>query len=200
MKKPKLLIATHNKGKLERFKNYFTDLEYEILSLEDLAITYDVEETGTTYEENVTKKAQTYAKMAGLLTLADDGGLEVDALGGQPGVYSSRYAGENKTDAQKVAFLLDKLINIPLEKRQAKFVVFLALAHPDGKIELFKGQLEGHITQQPRGVPRKQLPYRQIFVPEGYNYTLDELDDYGISYISHRQKAVEDVKKYLKGI
>lgn len=195
----KILIATHNKGKFNRFKIYLTQLDpkLEIVSLADLGITLDVEETGKTYEENARLKAEAYAKLSGLLTLADDGGIEIDALNGQPGIYSSRYAGENKTDAQKVDFILDKLKEVPVGKRQARFVVILALAKPDEKVKFYKGKLPGTIAKEPRGIARNQLPYRQIFIPEGYEQTLDELDDAGVSYTSHRKKAIEKLIREL---
>ncbi|MGE0206994.1 MAG: non-canonical purine NTP pyrophosphatase, partial [Candidatus Babeliales bacterium] len=126
------------------------------------------------------------------------GGLEIDALGGEPGIYSARYAGEDKTDAQKVAFVLDKLKGVAENDRAARFVVVLALAQPGKEIKFFQGELEGSLSLEPRGTPHKQLPYRQLFIPEGYSYTLDELDDRGISYVSHRQKAVNKVVQALK--
>lgn len=195
MSQKKILIATHNEGKLDEIKKLFSGLDYKLVSLDDIGITHDVEETGNTFQENAILKAKTYAQMSGLVTIADDGGLKVEALGGQPGVYSSRYAGPNKTDAQKVTFLLDKLKNIPEDKRYAQFVVVLALAQPDGAVKLYKGVMPGHIALTARGTPRKQLPYRQIFIPEGFDKTLDELDDQDTRYLSHRQKAFKQLLK-----
>lgn len=197
--KPKLLVATHNKGKFAEFKRMLAAIPYQIISLDDLDIALDVEETGTTYEENAALKAETYAKLSGMLTLADDGGLEIDALGGEPGVYSSRYAGPGKTDEQKVQFVLDKLKDVPEGKRQARFVVVLALATPDGQTSFFEGVIDGVISLKPLGKPIAQLPYRQIFVLDGYGKTLDELDEEGVSFITHRHKALEKLKQKLLG-
>lgn len=194
----KLLIATHNPGKFNLFKKHLSGTDYQLCSLRDLDITYDVPETGTTFEANAGLKAREYMQLSGLPTLADDGGIEVDALDGQPGVYSARYAGQDATDAQKVAFLLEKLQGVPLEKRTARFRVVLAFAQPGKDIKLFDGTMEGFISQEPRGKPQKGLPYRQIFIPAGYNKTFDELDEQGITdYISHRQKAVQAFLHYL---
>lgn len=197
----KLLIATHNPGKFNLFKKYFAGSNYQLFSLEGLGITYDVPETGKTFEDNAALKAEAYMKLSGLPTLADDGGIEVDVLDGQPGVYSARYAGPKATDAQKVAFLLERLKDIPLERRTARFRVVLALARPDKEIKLFSGSMEGIISLEPLGKPQTGLPYRQIFIPAGYNKTLDELDEQGITdYISHRQKAVQELLQYVHAI
>lgn len=189
-----LLIATRNKGKIRLLKQFLTDITYNLVSLDDLGITEDVQETGVTYEENATLKAKRYAQLSGMLSLADDGGIEVDALDGEPGVYSARYAGPDSTDEEKIALLLDNMKDVPGHKRQATFVVVLALADPQGDVKLYRGEMTGAIATEPRGKPSKGLPYRQVFILDGYGKTLDELDEQGIPYVSHRQKALEKVK------
>lgn len=195
----KLLIATHNIGKFNLFKDYLAHTAHDLLSLDDCGITYDVPETGSTFEENARIKAEAYMKLTGLPTLSDDGGIEIDALNGEPGVYSSRYAGPDATDKQKVLFLLEKMQHVPQSERTGRFVVVLALALPGQEIVTFKGVMEGTISFEPRGILRKGLPYRQIFIPSEFEYTLDELDDMGVKgYISHRKKALESVINYLQ--
>lgn len=197
-KKPILLIATHNKAKLRQMSQYLKDLPYQIVSLNDLGIDFDVEETGTTFAQNALLKATTYAKLSGLLTLADDSGLEVEALGGEPGIYSARYAGPNKTDEQKIDYLLDKIKEVPEGKRQARFSSAVALAWPDGTTKLYEGQSTGAITFTPRGASYKGFPYYRIYILDGYDKTLAELEDEGIPYTSHRQKALDLVIADLK--
>jgi XTP/dITP diphosphohydrolase len=194
----KLLIASHNRGKIAEIKQSLSALSCELLLLSDLGITHDVQETGTTFAENAALKAREYAQLSGMPCISDDGGLEVAALGGQPGIYSSRYAGPNKTDQEKVAFLLDKLKDVPVGERQARFVSVLAVAWDADTLALYEGTLSGCISMQPRGKPVYQLPYRQIFIPDGFDKTLDELDEEGIAYRSHRDSAFEKLIAALK--
>ena len=126
----RLLVATHNRGKLQEFRTLLGGAPFDLVSLPDLGVTGDVEETGSTLEENAALKARTYASMTGVATLADDSGLEVDALGGEPGVRSSRYAGDNATDAQRIDFLLSRLGDIPEDRWTARFRCVLAIAWP----------------------------------------------------------------------
>ncbi|MCA9953708.1 MAG: non-canonical purine NTP pyrophosphatase, partial [Anaerolineales bacterium] len=124
----KLLVATHNKGKVIEFAEMLQDMEIEWLSLDDLGVTEDVEETGHTFRENSVLKAQAYAAISGLLTLADDSGLEVDALNGAPGVYTARYGGEGLTDVQRYEKLLDDIKDVPEPQRTARFRCVIVLA------------------------------------------------------------------------
>lgn len=195
--KQKLLVGTHNQGKLDLIKRFLQSTAYHVVSLSELDITFDVEETGVTFEENALLKARHYFQMSGVPTVADDGGLEVDALQGEPGVYSSRYAGPHKTDAQKVDFLLEKVKDVPEDKRTARFVSVIALALSADDIRLYKGVSYGTLALAPQGTPVVHLPYRQIFIPEGHTVSMDELDDKGIAYITHRDKAFELLLKDL---
>lgn len=193
-----LLIATHNPGKFKLFQKYFEKLPFNLHSLAEYNITYDVPETGTTFKDNALLKAKEYYRLAKITTLADDGGLMVDALNGEPGVYSARYAGPHATDKQKVEFLLNKLKDIPAHRRSAKFVSVLALVKKQDAIYFFDGIMHGTIAQCAKGTLQLGLPYKQIFIPEGYTKTLNELDDMqDFSYVSHRQKAIAKLMHYL---
>src|SRR5512142_1195861 len=130
----RLLIATHNRGKLIEFQELLAGLPLALATLDDVGIREDVEETGTTFAGNARLKALAYARESDLLTLADDSGLEVDALGGEPGIYSKRYAGEDATDANRINFLLHRMKGVPVEARVARFRCAIALARPDGQV------------------------------------------------------------------
>lgn len=196
----KILIATNNAGKrreLERLLN-ISGLELVLPSevgLQDL----DPEETGTTYLENASLKATAFATAANMYALADDSGLEVAALNGEPGVYSKRYAGENKTDSQRIDFLLQKLTNVP-EPRTARFVAFLALADPNGKIIASQiGYCNGHIISTPRGT--NGFGYDPIFEIDGaQGRTMSELSDSEKDSFSHRGNAARAIAPDLTKI
>jgi XTP/dITP diphosphohydrolase len=191
--KRKLLISTHNKAKFNQIKQLLGDIPFDPVSLDDVDIAFDVEETGKTYEENARLKAVTYAKISGLFSLADDSGLEIDALDGEPGIYSGRYAGLGKTDEQKIEFLLDKIKSVPEGKRQATFKCCMALAWPDGKSKVYHGQTTGTIALKPRGKPVVGFPYYRIYIPDGFNKTIAELHQEGIEYQSHRKRVLKDL-------
>ena len=146
-----MLIATHNRGKLRELAELLGDVPYELVSLGDLGIHHDVDETGSTFEDNATLKAETYCGLAGILTLADDSGLEVDALGGEPGVRSARYAGPDATDAERVEFLLSKLEETDPGTWTARFRCVIAIAEPGRTTTLYSGSCEGRIVAEPRG-------------------------------------------------
>ncbi len=192
----KLLIASHNKGKIEIYKDALKDCPYELVTLADLGITYDVEETGTTYAENAILKAQAYAQMSGLITLADDTGLEVAALNGEPGLHSARYAGANKTDEDRINLLLHNLSGIPKDKWQAKFHSTVALAIPNKEIKLFTGNLHGMIVDTPRG--DKGFGYCPIFFMPELGKTYAEIDVSERNHYSHRAQACKKLVDFLK--
>src|SRR4029453_14057281 len=151
MPMPTLVIATTNQNKLREYAAIFAGLPIDLRSLRDVGIADDVEETGATFAENARLKAEFYAARAGLPALADDSGLEVHALGGEPGVFSHRYAGPNASDADRNALLLKKLEGVPPPARLARFVCAIALARPDGVIQQVEGVLPGVIELAPRG-------------------------------------------------
>ncbi len=193
--KPRLLLATYNKGKIREFRNLLSGIPYEILTLTDCGITREVEETGETYEQNALLKATSMASMSCRLTMADDSGLEVEALGGEPGVRSARYAGENKTDADRIAFLLAKLKDAPDIHRTAQFRCVIALAVPNGKVQLFSGTCQGVITTEPRGT--NGHGYDPVFYIPELGKTMAELTMKEKNLVSHRARAAAKAKEYL---
>ena len=191
----RLLIATHNRGKLIEYQEMFADLPLDLVTLDDVGIRDDVAETGATFAENARAKAEAYAQQSGQLTLADDSGLEVDALGGEPGVYSRRYAGANKSDAERIAFLLDKLRDVPAGKRAARFRCAIALATPDGKLWETAGACEGEIAFEPRG--ENGFGYEPIFHIAARGARMAELSTAEKNKVSHRAYAAEKARKIL---
>lgn len=192
----RLLIATHNRGKLTEYQEMLADLPLELVTLDDVGIRDDVEETGATFAENARVKAVEYARRSGLLTLADDSGLEVDALGGEPGVRSKRYAGENKSDPERIAFLLDKLRGVPRDQRRARFRCAIAIGSPRGEVREGDGACEGVIEFAPRGT--NGFGYDPVFLFPERGLTMAELSSEEKNRISHRARATEQARKILK--
>lgn len=191
-----LLIATRNPGKLNEVRQLLFDFPFRLRSLTDFPQTTEVEETGATFSENASIKATAYAMQTRMWALADDSGLEVDALSGAPGVYSARYAGENASDAERVELLLSELARTGDSVRRARFVCAIAIADPTGRIEhLSEGRCEGRIAQAPRG--QKGFGYDPVFIPEGYEQTFGELSSEIKGIISHRARALADMRAFL---
>lgn len=192
-----LLIATHNRGKFQELRALLQDAPYKLVSLLDAGVTEDVDETGTTLEENAALKARTYAAITGMPALADDSGLEVDALGGEPGVRSSRYAGGNATDAERIAFLLRKLENIPESRWTARFRCVLAIAGPSDSPEYHTGECPGRIVRLSRG--SGGFGYDPVFLLSPLGKTMAELSDEEKNEVSHRgiaaRKAVAALRR-----
>ena len=192
----RLLIATHNRGKLIEYQEMFADLPFDLVTLDDIGIRDDVAENGAMFAENARTKAEAYAQQSGLLTLADDSGLQVDALGGEPGVRSKRYAGANKSDAERIAFLLDKLRAVPPGKRTARFRCAIALATPDGKLRETDGACEGEIAFEPRG--ENGFGYDPIFQIAERGARMAELSTTEKNKVSHRARAAEKARQILE--
>ena len=193
--KQKLLVATGNPGKLREVSQILAGMPFEVLSLKDLGISMEVEETGATFAENAILKAEAYCVSAGVLTLADDSGLVVDALSGRPGVLSARYGGEGLTDPQRVELLLEELENIPWEKRTARFRCVIALAWPGGRLETVEGTVEGIIQYEPEG--SNGFGYDPIFHLPERGCTTAQLETSDKNRISHRGQAVRKAAKLL---
>ena len=193
---PTLLIATTNQNKLREYAAIFVGLPFELRSLRDVGIDEDVEETGATFAENARLKAEFYAARSGLPTLADDSGLEVAALGGEPGVLSHRYAGSGASDADRNALLLQKLQDVPFHARLARFVCAIALARPGGPLELVEGVLPGVIELAPRG--SNGFGYDPLFYVLDENATLAELPSERKNQISHRARAARNAREVLE--
>ena len=196
-----ILFATRNKDKLREIKWIFRDLDrdnsFKILSLDDIPQIlpdFDVEEDGQTYEDNAAKKAKGYGKLAGILTLADDSGLEVKALSGRPGIYSARYGPRDQQ--AKCEKLLVELENTPEDNRQAKYICVIALYNPaKGKLEFFRGEHKGKIISEMRG--DNGFGFDPIFLDESLGITVAEMADEQKNRLSHRRKALEKCFKKL---
>ena len=195
MRPPRLLIATHNTGKLSELTWLLGDVPFALVSLADVGIRHQVDETGETFEQNAALKAETYARLSGLPTLADDSGLEVDALDGEPGVRSARYAGDNATDADRIAFLLRKLDNIHEGDRTARFRCVIAVAWPGGTLELHAGACQGRIIEAPRG--SNGFGYDPVFFIPAMGRTMAELTAAQKNRVSHRSAAVRKASASL---
>jgi XTP/dITP diphosphohydrolase len=191
----KLLLATNNKGKVREYKSLLREIPFEIVTPSELGITTEIEETGDSFEENARLKATALARESGLLSLADDSGLEVEALGGEPGARSHRYAGEDATDDDRISYLLVKLSNVPEGKRSARFRCVIAIAAPDGVVELCSGECPGFITTEPRGY--NGFGYDPVFYLPELGKTMAELTPEEKNKISHRARAAEKAREVL---
>lgn len=193
----KLLIATNNAGKVAELRAMFEGITLELVSLNNFGDLIDVEETGETFDENARLKAVSYALQTGLMALADDSGLEVEALDGRPGVLSARYGGTETTFAEKITLLLDELALTGDKDRRARFVCSIAIAAPNSEI-LFtaNGICDGCIAQKPRG--SKGFGYDPIFIPDGYKMTFGELVARKKHKISHRGRAFLQIIPFLR--
>jgi len=183
----RLLVATNNPGKVREYQDLLVGLNLELVGLADAGTDTEVDETGRTFEENARLKAEAYGRASGLLTLADDSGLEVEALGGAPGVFSARYAGKGATDADRYRKLLVALDGVPWEKRGARFRCVIALAWPDGHIETFDGQCDGVIAFEPKGT--NGFGFDPVFYMPEHGCTIAELPDEVKNRVSHRARA-----------
>lgn len=191
-----LLLATTNEHKLSEFRTIFQDLPFTLLSLRDVQIDFDVEETGTTFAENAILKASTYSRIANMLTLADDSGLEIDALGGEPGVYSARFAGRETAYMERFRLILERLRNVPPAERTARFRCAIALAEPTGYTRVVEGTIEGIIANSPRG--ENGFGYDPIFLVPEFGKTTAEMAPQEKNKISHRGRAAEAARRLLE--
>lgn len=192
---PKLLLATNNQGKVREYRELLAGIPYEIVTLADVGITTDVKETGGSFEENARLKAMALARESGLLSLADDSGLEVDALGGGPGSLSHRFAGEGASDADRINLLLKRLKDVPEKERTAQFRCVIAIATPQGKAELFSGICRGLIITAPRGT--HGFGYDPVFFVPELGKTMAELALEEKNRVSHRARAAEKARHWL---
>ncbi|MGC3788929.1 XTP/dITP diphosphatase [Priestia aryabhattai] len=184
-----IIIATKNAGKVKDFETLFSPKGFKVTSLLDFPEIEDVKETGVTFAENATLKAETISSALNKPVIADDSGLAIDALNGEPGVYSARYAGENKDDNANIEKVLQKLHDVPFEKRTARFHCTLAIAVPGKRTELVEGTCEGRILEEKRG--ENGFGYDPIFFVEKWNCSMAELSKEQKNQISHRANALE---------
>ena len=194
--KRRLIFATGNEGKMREIREILKDLDVEILSLKEAGIRLDVEENGTTFEENALIKARAAAMNTDAVVLADDSGLEIDYLGGEPGVYSARYLGENTSYRIKNQNLIDRLEGVPAEKRTARFVCVIAAVLPDGRTFTSRGTIEGIIGTEERG--EGGFGYDPIFYLPEYGCSTAELTMEQKNEISHRGRALQAMKETLQ--
>ena len=194
---PKLLIATRNSGKMRELRQLLGGVPHEIASLDDLGIADEIEETGATFEENAALKAEGYSQLSGLLTLADDSGLEVDALGGAPGVRSARYAGADASDADRVSLLLKNLEGTRADDRSARFRCVIAISAPGERTRLYSGVCEGRIAAEPRG--DNGFGYDPVFDFPELGMTMAELPSERKNAVSHRARAAKKAAAALGG-
>ncbi len=192
--KSDLVVATRNKKKLIEIKELLSDLDFNILSLDDFPDIPGIVEDMDTFEDNASKKALLISQMTNRLTLADDSGLEIDFLDGKPGVYSARFAGENATDEDRNKKVLDLLKGVPKNNRKARFKCVVAIAKDD-LLKIVTGICEGEIAYEPKG--RYGFGYDPIFIVSNYNKTFAELGLEIKNKISHRAIALRNAKNIL---
>jgi len=188
-----IIFATKNKGKIKEIKEILQG--YNVLSMEDVGVNIDVLEDGETFLENATKKAVAIMKITGKLTLSDDSGIEIDFLGGKPGVHSAYYLGENTPYIERNAIVLENMKDVPEKDRTARFKCVICAAFPDGKILSTEGKIEGVIAKEQRG--GGGFGYDPIFLVPEYNLTTAEMPADLKNKISHRGEALRQMKELL---
>lgn len=192
-----VIIATKNAGKAKEFKELFGRYHINAISLLDLDQELpDIEETGSTFEENAALKSEGIATILNIPVIADDSGLIIDELDGRPGIFSARYAGEPKDDKRNIQKVLEELKNVSTEKRTARFVCVLSVSIPGAPSIFTKGYCEGTITTDERG--SNGFGYDPIFIPKGYDKTLAELEPEEKNKISHRKNAMDQLEDWIK--
>jgi XTP/dITP diphosphohydrolase len=190
-----LVIASNNPGKHRELLHALAGLPYDVQTIEQRGICATIEETGGTFAENAALKATAYAAMSGSLTLADDSGIVVDALGGEPGVRSARFGGPGLDDRERTNLLLNRTAGVPNEQRTARFVCVIAIADDGGESVCFEGVCEGSLARQPAG--DNGFGYDPVFVPAGETRTMAELSIDEKAAISHRGKALDKAARWL---
>lgn len=175
-----------------------SEWDVNLITLDDIAPMPDITEDGVTFAENAIKKASITASLSGFITLADDSGLAVDVLNGQPGIYSARFAGSDGDDEANNRKLLEMMAAVPELDRTARFICVIAIATPDGKVETVEGVCEGKIIDVPKG--QSGFGYDPLFIPNGYDKTFAELNDGEKNKISHRGRALRKAKPMLHRI
>ncbi|MBL3646241.1 MULTISPECIES: XTP/dITP diphosphatase [Bacillus] len=190
------IIATHNPGKVKEFKEILEPKGYDVKSLAEIGYTEEIEETGHTFEENAILKAEAVAKAVNKMVIADDSGLSIDNLGGRPGVYSARYAGEQKDDQANIDKVLNELKGIEKEQRTGRFRCALAVSIPGEETKTVEGHVEGYIAEEPRG--EYGFGYDPIFIVKDKDQTMAELTSDEKNKISHRADALKKLSKLLE--
>lgn len=190
-----IIVASNNQGKIKEIQDILSN--YKVISMKDLGIETEIEENGETFEENAFIKAKAIAKITGRLCIADDSGLCMEAFNGFPGIKTARFLGENATQAERNQYIVEKIQGLPKEKRKAKFVCTIALVTPEGEEKAFTGELEGYITTEIK--VEGGFGMDPIFELEN-GKTLSEIGTKAKNQISHRYKALVQLKEYLEKI
>lgn len=190
---PRIIFATGNAGKMKEIREILKDLPYEVVSMKEAGVTAEIVEDGTTFEENALIKARTIAGLTGEIAMADDSGLEVDYLDKAPGVYSARFLGEDTSYEVKNRYLLEKLAGVEGAERSARFVCAIACVWPDGKSKVCRATIEGELAKEPAG--ENGFGYDPVFYVPEYQKTTAELSLEEKNEISHRAKALREMKK-----
>ncbi|CAN5691095.1 XTP/dITP diphosphatase [soil metagenome] len=192
-----ILVGTKNAGKIRELKNLLAEVPINLRDLNEFENIVEPEETGATFAENAALKAVYYARETGIGALADDSGLEVEALNGAPGVYSARYAGETASDAEKISKLLREIKDSASANRSARFVCAIALTDETGEIVFqTEGICKGKIALAANG--QNGFGYDPVFIPEGFDHTFGELSGEIKSRLSHRARAIEKIIRFLR--
>ena len=194
----KIVFATTNEGKVKEIKEILAGFPIEVVSMKEMNITADIEENGATFEENSLIKAREVSKLTGLPAMADDSGLEVDYLNGEPGIYSARYLGRDTDYNYKNNYIIEKLENAKDEERSARFVCVISIVLPDGREFIKKGVLEGRIAYEIKG--ENGFGYDPVFYLPEYGMTSAELSGEEKNKISHRGKALGAMKELISGL
>lgn len=192
----KVIFATGNEGKMKEIREILGDLDIELLSLKDAGITADIEENGSTFEENAIIKAKAISQLTGEIVLADDSGLEIDYLNKEPGIYSARYMGEDTSYHIKNSNLIQRLEGVPDQQRSARFVCAIAAAFPDGTVKTVRASMEGRIGYEEKG--ENGFGYDPIFYLPEYGCSSAEISMEEKNKISHRGKALRAIKDALR--
>jgi XTP/dITP diphosphohydrolase len=192
----KILLATNNAHKVGEYRQLLAGIPYALITPAEIGLDLDVAEDGDTYADNAARKALAFARASGLLALADDSGLEVFALGGEPGVRSSRFAGPGASDADRIARLLERLGRVPGASRAARFVCVIAIARPTGDLDSVEGECRGEIAAAPRG--SHGFGYDPVFLLPESGVTMAELPPEAKHRISHRGRAAAQAREVLE--
>ena len=196
--KKRFVIASANKGKVKELRHLFRDSRLSLFDTKELGLEINVEETGTSFEENASIKAKAYAKCASMWSIADDSGLEVSALGGAPGYLSARYAGQNANDERRTEYLLECMRHVPNGERDAVFKSVIAISSPEGEVRLFHGEARGRILKNRKGAGG--FGYDPIFYLPEFKKTMAELTTDEKNSVSHRAKAAQKAISELDAI
>lgn len=194
----RIVFATGNEGKMKEIRMILADLNLPVISMKEAGIQAEIVEDGKSFEENAKIKARAVQELCGDIVLADDSGLEIDYLGGEPGIYSARYMGEDTSYRVKNANLIERLSGVPNEKRTARFVCAISAALPDGRVLGTRGTIEGIIGYEERG--ENGFGYDPIFYLPEYHCSTAELDPETKNKLSHRGKALQAMKEKLRSV